>query len=171
MIVELIINHTREFKVREKEPVPEDEWVKQVDFKSDESNYKAYGKAIHERVVTISHIKDVLDISVKYALSKTEDTRTNLHVTHRHTLGGALHSFYICVTSMIPKLHTSHEIHNTFAAAFIRRPNEFKYGDESYERQMAILLGFVATKHETFEDALVVVGVRIFFRNLYSYTY
>ncbi|GFY42879.1 uncharacterized protein TNIN_267811 [Trichonephila inaurata madagascariensis] len=156
--VEFIIKHTREFKVREKEPVPEDKWVKQVDFKSDESNYKAYGKAIYERIVTISHIQDILDISTIYTLSKTEDTRTNMHLTHLHTLDGALHTLHLCTTSQIPKLHTNLEIHSTFTAAFIRRPNEFKYGDESYERQMAILLGFVGPKHETFEDAYVVAG-------------
>ncbi|GFQ69748.1 uncharacterized protein TNCT_134081 [Trichonephila clavata] len=156
--VEFVVNHTREFKAREKDPVPEDQWVKQLNFFADESNYKTYGKAIQERIETISHIEDLLDFTVVYKLSETESHRTKFHWIHRHTLGGALHTLHICATAMIPKLHTSLELHSTFAAAFLERPNEFKYGDGSYEKQLAILLGFVAPKHETFEDALVVIG-------------
>lgn len=151
--VELSLDPSREFKVSKREPKDEEGWLKQVNFLADETNYKKYGKDILERILTLSHIREELGIVVKYTLTKTLEYKTEIRLIHRHTLGGALHCTHINAKTLIPNLHTSLELNSYIPAAFIRRPNEFKYGDESYGKQLALILGYISlNNNETFDN-------------------
>ncbi|GFT35398.1 uncharacterized protein NPIL_285041 [Nephila pilipes] len=149
------IDHHRKFEVTDKKPKTEEEWVKTLNLDAhDKSNCEIHGKTIFGRVVTLSHIKDEVDITFEYKLTESESTKAIIHVVHNHTLEGAFHA--VRISTNFPEAKPVSEIHTYFASAFLRRPNEFKYGDGSFENQIAILVGSISKSQNPFEDPIVI---------------